>query len=495
MSSSQPQATKTSESKTAISNPLFNDVLDDLCMRFIVNLPPEEYETFERLFFAIESAHWFYDDFYRATRPTLPKLALKQFAACLFQHTAFLNRFCTDVDRLTRQFQQYKQEVPTCGAALLNAKLTHVVLVRAWGPNARWGFPKGKLAKGETELECAIREVLEEIGFDMTPYVDPSSTFSIDSFAGGRYCKIFVVPNISMGTVFVTKTRKEISHIQWVPLNILPDSPKAKLTAPVKDNRGTRMLFNTYSMAPFVKRLRAWVKRQSQQTHNGQNQRQRPVSPTPASESALQSNSGGLTCPDPPLPLTTPPPKKRPPRSATSTQGTNGRISNSARSRKGANEHVRNRATFGGDAVSLSDDDRKRLFTQYVVRTDRLVAEKGLRKADDFWPVDIVTSLDFSDDQRQDAERALKEFDRSVAPSVPKTLSFDENLMHPDPLPRASSTSSSQDCQMQRSSTGLPPQGVSNDNVDKKQISYPPASFKFDRDAILAALKRAPPAS
>lgn len=454
-------------------------------MRFIVNLPPEEYETFERLFFAIESAHWFYDDFYRAKHPALPRLALKQFAARLFQHTAFLNRFCTHVDRLTRQFQQYKQEVPTCGAALLNPQLTHVVLVRAWGSNARWGFPKGKLAKGETELDCAVREVLEEIGFDLTPYVDPSSTFAIDSFAGGRYCKIFVVPNISMDTVFMTKTRKEISHIQWVPLNVLPDSPKSKLVTPIKDNRGTRMLFNTYSMAPFVKRLRAWVKRQSQQTNNGQNQRQFSSS-SRASESAPQPS------PDPPLPLTTPPPNKRPPRMGTaSAQGTNGRVSYSGRSRKGTNEHVRNRATFGGDTVSLNDEDRKRLFAQYVVRTDRLVAEKGLQKEDDFWPVDIITSLDFSDDQRQDAERALREFDRNVATTVPTTKPFDEFINHSDSSPSASHTQHSQHHQAQQSSIVSSSQDDSDHLSDKEHCSCPLKSFMFDRDAILAVIKGA----
>lgn len=481
----QEQPPKNPDPKSPAASALFNDVLDDLCMRFIVNLPSEEYETFERLFFAIESAHWFYDDFYRAKRPTLPKLSLKQFAARLFQHTAFLNRFCTHVDRLTRQFQQYKQEVPTCGAALLNTQLTHVVLVRAWGSNARWGFPKGKLAKGETELECAIREVLEEIGFDMTPHVHPSSTFAIDSFVGGRYCKIFVVPNISMDTVFATRTRKEISHIQWVPLNILPDSPKAKPTASVKDNRGTRMLFNLFSLAPFVKRLRAWVKRQGLKPNDSQEHLPAPPS-FPVFESALQPSSTSPPCPDPPLPLATPPPKKRPPRSAASSAtGTNGRVSNSARSRKGSKEHVRNRATFGGDAISLSDDDRQRLFAQYVVRTDRLVAQSGLRNEDDFWPVDIVTSLDFSDDQRQDAERALKEFDRSVSNEVAKTKSFDEKLLHLD----AQLSRPYAQFQLTQPSPVFSSRHDLKSFHDGNLSTCPLKTFRFDRNAILTAVK------
>lgn len=363
-------------------------------MRFIVNLPSEEYESFERLFFAVESAHWFYEDFYRPSQPSLPKLSLKQFAARLFEHSVFLNRFCMHVDVLTRKFQQYKQEVPTCGAALLNSALTHVVLVRSWGSNARWGFPKGKLAKGETELACAIREVFEEVGFDMTPYTDSSTTFAIDSFVGGRYSKIFVVPNVPMDTAFVTKTRKEISHIQWVPLNILPDSPKAKTPPTIKDNRGTRMVFSSQAMAPFVKRLRAWAAREKAlQNSNAQQE--------PKSEKPLR--------PDFPPPSTSPPPRKRSPRGKKypTSVSANGRPATSPRPRRGPSERERNRTTFGENLESMNDDDRQRLFAQYVVRTDRLVAMKGL-KDDDFWPVDVVTSNDFAEDMRRDAERALE---------------------------------------------------------------------------------------
>jgi mRNA-decapping enzyme subunit 2 len=40
----------------------YNQVLEDICSRFLLNCPEEEYDSFERLFFQIEEAHWFYSD-------------------------------------------------------------------------------------------------------------------------------------------------------------------------------------------------------------------------------------------------------------------------------------------------------------------------------------------------------------------------------------------------------------------------------------------------
>jgi mRNA-decapping enzyme subunit 2 len=55
------------------------EVLDDLCSRFIINLPKEELESFDRLCFQIEAAHWFYLDFFREEFPSLPIFNLKEF--------------------------------------------------------------------------------------------------------------------------------------------------------------------------------------------------------------------------------------------------------------------------------------------------------------------------------------------------------------------------------------------------------------------------------
>lgn len=54
--------------------------------------------------------------------------------------------------------------VKSCGAVVFTHKdgETHYVIIRAH--NGEYGFPKGHMEPGETELETALREIAEEVG-------------------------------------------------------------------------------------------------------------------------------------------------------------------------------------------------------------------------------------------------------------------------------------------------------------------------------------------
>lgn len=391
-------------------------VLDDLCMRFLVNLPAVEYESFERLFFAIESAHWFYEDFYRAYDPSLPRLPLKHFAAKIFGHTALLEHHKKDVDRLTSQFQAYKQEIPTCGAAMLNPAMDKVLMVRSWGSNARWGFPKGKLSKDETELDCAIREVFEETGFDITPLVS-CDTFYVDTLSSGRCSRIFVVTDVPEDSVFQTRTRKEISDIKWVPLSALPETPKAAKTqqriplmstGPNRVVREQNIMFSQYGSAPYTKKIRSWVEKQKQTERI-----QTPaLDMQPAKSNGNQSGlpiDGAISVQDLEANMF----------SANSGAKTSSSRKDKRKSKRqaGQNEEERNRTTFGDTGgARMNDKERDDLFRQYVIETDRIAKEKGLH--DDLWPVPYITSEDFTEEQRKNAENARKKREKQLPAKV-----------------------------------------------------------------------------
>ena len=55
------------------------EVLDDLCMRFVLNCPEEELRSWERLLFQVEQAHWFYEDHVRPENTQLRSFSLKDF--------------------------------------------------------------------------------------------------------------------------------------------------------------------------------------------------------------------------------------------------------------------------------------------------------------------------------------------------------------------------------------------------------------------------------
>ena len=54
------------------------------------------------------------------------------------------------------QFRQYKTRVPVCGAILLSEDWTECVLVKGWGKNASWTFPKGKINQDEDQRDLSL---------------------------------------------------------------------------------------------------------------------------------------------------------------------------------------------------------------------------------------------------------------------------------------------------------------------------------------------------
>lgn len=144
-------------------------------MRFVVNCPAEEQESFERLLFQVEAAFWFYEDQYREIWPdAFPTLTLLTFAQRMFTSCPLLSAFAPRTKEIYDAFTSYKQQIPTCGAMLLNPSCTKLLLVKAWSGKS-WGFPKGKIDKGEEKEACAVREVLEEVGYDISAQLDPAA--------------------------------------------------------------------------------------------------------------------------------------------------------------------------------------------------------------------------------------------------------------------------------------------------------------------------------
>lgn len=208
-------------------------------------MPREEVGSPARLGFQLEQAYWFYDDFYRVENPALPKMNLKRFIQCLLsRYPEWTNMNGIDIEELITTFLKYKAQVPTCGAILLNEGLTKCLMVQGWN-SGTWTFPKGKIAKGEVPEDCAIREVAEEIGYDITGNLDKNEYIQTES--GPHAVRLYIVPGVPETTKFQTLTRKEIGAIKWFPL--------AELTNPNSSNR----FFNVNT---FIGRLKAFVKKQ-----------------------------------------------------------------------------------------------------------------------------------------------------------------------------------------------------------------------------------------
>lgn len=262
------------------------DWLDDLCVRFIVNLPQEELLSVERICFQIEEAQWFYEDFIRPLDPHgLPSMHLRKFSQLMFQHCPLFSAYSAELHQQAYdQFLAYKTRVPVRGAIMLNQDMTHAVLVKGWKKGAKWSFPRGKINKEENDLDCAVREVWEETGYDLKEanLVLPEEQMkSITVTMREQSMMLYVFRGVPMDTYFEPRTRKEISKINWYKLTDLPTARRKNQVQQQGTGQDLIKESSFYMVAPFLGPLRAWIKLQ----HKLDKQRARVgqhVAPPPA---------------------------------------------------------------------------------------------------------------------------------------------------------------------------------------------------------------------
>lgn len=120
-----------------------------------------------------------------------------------------------------------------------------------------WGFPKGKINKDEPELNCAIREVFEEIGYDCSKLIRPNEY--IERKSGEQRQRLYIVCGVPNSQKFETQTRGEIGDIQWIELSKIPgwncveDGPDSTNETPKKRK--------FYMVTPFIAQLQRWIRR------------------------------------------------------------------------------------------------------------------------------------------------------------------------------------------------------------------------------------------
>lgn len=231
----------------------------------------------ERICFQVEEAQWFYEDFIRPLDPALPSLSLKAFALRIFQHCPLLSQWSHyHHNTAFSEFLAYKTRVPVRGAILLNESMDQVVLVKGWKKGANWSFPRGKINKDEKDLDCAIREVYEETGFEVQEagFVKPERDMKyIEISMREQHMRLYVFRGIPLDTKFEPRTRKEISKIEWYKLSDLPTIRKNKQ----HEEHPVANANKFYMVAPFLNPLKKWI---AQQRKNDTNKTSNTTQPT-----------------------------------------------------------------------------------------------------------------------------------------------------------------------------------------------------------------------
>ncbi|KAF4323746.1 hypothetical protein BBO99_00000872 [Phytophthora kernoviae] len=224
-------------SKTPKKKPSFPEVMDELQSRFLLNLPASELASSERLFFQIEQCFWFYEDFYADRFAHLQHVKLNDFARQMFAHCSMLKPLAHRCDELFQDFKTYQRQVPVVGCILLNTQRNKLLLVCNW-KGTSWTFPRGKVNEGESDRDCARREVFEECGYDVGDSLSP--TQYLELVQQEQRIRMFLCTDVPEDYAFAPQTRKEISTIEWFGFDSLPKK--------------------TWSVMPFMSRLKRWVK-------------------------------------------------------------------------------------------------------------------------------------------------------------------------------------------------------------------------------------------
>ncbi|KAL8166840.1 hypothetical protein V2J09_008339 [Rumex salicifolius] len=227
------------------------ELLDDLCSRFVLNVPKEDQQSFERILFLVEYAHWFYEDNTVEKNPSLKSLSLKEFTTLLFNHCDVLKPYVPHIDDIFKDFTSYKVRVPVTGAIILDQSFERCILVKGW-KGTSWSFPRGKKNKDEEDHACAIREVLEETGFDVSELLKKEDY--VEAIFGQQRVRLYIVAGVREDTAFAPQTKKEISEIAWQRLDDLEPASDDVIS------RGVTGL-KLYMVSPFLMSLRAWISR------------------------------------------------------------------------------------------------------------------------------------------------------------------------------------------------------------------------------------------
>mmetsp|Transcript_7673 Transcript_7673/g.13869 ORF Transcript_7673/g.13869 Transcript_7673/m.13869 type:complete len:503 (-) Transcript_7673:33-1541(-) len=227
-----------------------SEALDDVHTRFILNLPDAELENGVRVFFQLEQAHWYYEDFLADTNSLLPHFkTLKSFSHRLFLFSPLLAPLLPQFPQLWNNFSTYKKSISTYGLILVTSKCDKIALTRTWdGKN--WTLPSGKLNEGERALDCAVRETYEETGFDASKKLgltkdlpEGEATWVLDdeplTFAdSGKGRTVYVCHGVPEDFPFEPVARKEVSAVEFFDVHNLPKK--------------------TFNVLPFLKGFKRW---------------------------------------------------------------------------------------------------------------------------------------------------------------------------------------------------------------------------------------------
>lgn len=294
----------------------YEEAMDDVHTRFILNLPDDELRSAPRIFFQLEQAWWFYDDFIcdgaaaaaalaaaalaaeevddnedgnnnnnnnnskkkkkkkknstpKKIEEPLPRFKhMKPFSLAMFHLSPLLQPMLAQFEQMYEEFASYKRSISTYGTILLSDDGTKIALCRTWKGKS-WTIPGGKVNQGESGLDAAARETYEETGFDPQCERGLCAMLKEIEAEGSLPDGLSELPWKSLQenmdklryTEADTNKRRTCYVCRGVPEDFPFEPVARKEVAEVAWHDLTNLPKQTFGLLPFMGQLKGWIKR------------------------------------------------------------------------------------------------------------------------------------------------------------------------------------------------------------------------------------------
>lgn len=202
-----------------------DEALADVAARFLLNLPSNELPSVDRLFMQLQQAHWFYEDFYVDKYEHIEHLSGREFSRIMFHTCPLLERYKAQHADFYEQFKQYISSIPVYGTIMFTKGMKDMILCKSFGGKS-WNAARGKLNAGETPMDCAARETLEETGYDPTKLIKADKY--VEWTSGAQKVRLYVCIGAPKQFQYAPQTRKEIAEIRVWPTTTVLRKVKGK---------------------------------------------------------------------------------------------------------------------------------------------------------------------------------------------------------------------------------------------------------------------------
>ena len=112
-----------------------------------------------------------------------------------------------------------------CGTIIFDSTLSKTILVQT--PQGWFGFPKGKRHKGETDMECALRETFEETGLSREDLILTENYVDETSPKGSISVRYFVAKIKNDNATFKFDC-EELASVEWISISEIQKIEKIK---------------------------------------------------------------------------------------------------------------------------------------------------------------------------------------------------------------------------------------------------------------------------